>query len=206
MAAAAIGAVSCAGCRGLLVEPPGVRELRRGRAEADDRGDVLDAAAPGALLHAADDEGRDAQAAAHEERGGALRATELVRRHRAEVGAEGGEVDGHVTGGRARVDVHEHPAARDAPRDVDPRATSWTRADLVVRELHAHQRGVGSSAASTSSASTRPSRSTPTIVTLGGVAAARLEHGRVLDRGRHDVSAIRRAARAASDARPRPRC
>ena len=37
------------------------RQLGRGGAEADDRGDVLDAAAPRPLLRAADDERRDAQ-------------------------------------------------------------------------------------------------------------------------------------------------
>ena len=40
---------------------------------------------------------------------------ELVRGDRAEVGAERGEVDGDVPGGRARVDVHDD-AARRAPR------------------------------------------------------------------------------------------
>ncbi len=55
------------------------------------------------------------QPAAHEQRARAQRTTELVRRHRTEVGAERAEVDGDVTRGRARVDVHEHaPCSRNA--------------------------------------------------------------------------------------------
>ena len=54
-------------------------------------GDVFDPAAPGPFLRAADDERRDAQAAAHEQRARTLRAAPLVRGHRAQVGAERGE-------------------------------------------------------------------------------------------------------------------
>ena len=109
-------------------------------------------AAPGPLLRAADEERRDAQPAAHEQRAGALRAAPLVRGHRAQVGAERGEVDRDVAGRRARVDVHEH-AARRVPR-AHTSAAGCTRADLVVGELHRRRaRCRGASRRSTSAAS-----------------------------------------------------
>src|SRR6185295_12482279 len=82
-------------------EAVAVEQLGRGGAEPDDGGDVLDAPAPGPLLGAADDERRYPESAAHEERGGALRRAPGVAGDGAEIGAEGGEVDGDVAGGRA---------------------------------------------------------------------------------------------------------
>ena len=61
---------------------------RARRAEADPRGHVLDPAAARPFLRAADEQRRDAQPAPHEQRPRAQRTTELVRGHRAEVGAE----------------------------------------------------------------------------------------------------------------------
>ena len=85
--------------------------------------------------------GGHAQPAPHEQRPGALRAAPLVRRHRAQVGAERAEVDRDPTRGRTGVDVHEHAAS--ARRRADGRGR-LERADLVVRELRRHQHGVGS--------------------------------------------------------------
>ena len=61
-------------------EPVAVEQLCRRGTEADDRGDVLDAAPAGPLLGSADDQRREPQPSTDEERGGALRATELVCR------------------------------------------------------------------------------------------------------------------------------
>jgi len=116
------------------------RAIARLRTEADDRGRVLELAAPRALLRSADDHRCEAEAAPHEERARALRPAELVRGDRAEVGVERRERDGHVADGRARVDVHEDRPFAQGRADVGHRLE---RADLVVRQLHAHERGVG---------------------------------------------------------------
>ena len=138
--------------------------------------------------------------AAHEQRARALRSAELVRGHRAEVGAERGEVDRDVTRRRARVDVHEHAALARRRAHL---GHGLQRADLVVRELHADERGVGR-------APRRPPRPRRTAragrrrrpCTSAAGRVDRVAHARVLDRGRHDVSAHRPRA----PARPRPRC
>jgi hypothetical protein len=105
-----------------------------------------------------------------------------VRAHRAQIGTERGEVDRDVPNGHARVDVDEHTLLPARPRDL---TRGLERADLVVGELHADERGCG------------PDR----VDHLGGVVAALLvdaddgdvgaasvagvEHGGVLD-GRRD--------------------
>ena len=107
--------------------------------------------APGALLRAADDERREAEAAPHQECRRALGAAEGVAGDRAEVGAEGGEVDGDVTGGRARVDVDDARRACARTRSTTAAAgcsvpTSWLASCTDTSAVS------GRSAAATSSA------------------------------------------------------
>jgi len=61
---------------------------------------------------------------------------------RAQVCTEGGEVDGHVPGRSARVDVEQDAtlAATAALHGPHDRLDVLDRADLVVRELDRHQR------------------------------------------------------------------
>ena len=145
------------------------------------RGHVLDAAAPRALLRATEHERREPQTAPHEERAGALRAAELVRGDRAEVGAEAEKSTGAC------------PAAAHASTwtmTSRSRACSTTsadrleRADLVVGELHRDQRGVG------------PDR----VEHLAGI-----EPAGAIDADRGDVRArrARHTFRAPPSARPR---
>src|SRR4029077_9846252 len=54
-------------------------------------------------------------------------------------GTERSEVHRHVPGSRARVDVHEYAGFACCGADLGNRALHG--ADLVVRELHAHERG-----------------------------------------------------------------
>ncbi len=124
---------------GLALEAPS-EELGGGGAVADECRDVLDAAAPGAFLRASHDERGEAEPPPHEERRRALRTAQLVRRHRAQIGAEVVERDRNVAGRRARVDVHRHAAVTRAGDDGRRRLQG---ADLVVGELHGHERGVG---------------------------------------------------------------
>ena len=159
-------------------------------------------AAPGPLLRAADEERRDPQPAPHEQRAGALRARRLVRGHRTEVGAERGEVDSG-----------SWPAAAHASTCTSDAAVA--RAPRTPRPRVAPCRPRGSRAAPTRARC--PARIAAT--TVGGVEAARarrrrttvdstsrafdrVAHARVLDRGRHDVTAPARAVTR----RPRPPC
>ena len=146
------------------------------------RGHVLDAAAPGPLLRAAHDERREPQPAPHEQRGRALRAAELVAGDRAQVGAEGGEVDGDVAGRRARVDVHDDAAlARAARRSRPPPVCSVPTSWLA-------------SCTDTSAVSGRIASSTSSAV----------EPARAVDADRGDVGAVARGTRRAPpSARPR---
>ena len=91
------------------------------------------------LLRAAHEQRREPQAPAHEQRARALRAAELVRGDRAEVGAERVEVDGNVPGGRARVDVHDAPRARARPRHTGRRPVAASR----LRDSRAAPRRAG---------------------------------------------------------------
>ena len=97
-------------------------ELLGGGAEAHDGGDVLDPTPTGPLLHAADHERGNAQSAADEQCAGALGSAPRVRGDAHQVRAERGEVDRDGAGGRARVDVDEHPAFARATRTRPPRA------------------------------------------------------------------------------------
>ena len=74
-----------------------------------------------------------------------------VTEHRS--ASERAEVDGDVTGGRARVDVDQR--ARGTRRADDLGDGRLHRSDLVVRELDADERGAGPDAAATAVASTR---------------------------------------------------
>ena len=141
-------------------------ELGGDDAEADHRRDVLQPAPAGPLLRAADDELREPQAAPHEQRACALGPAHLVGGDRHEVGTERVEIDGDVARGHARVDVHEHaplaaPRWRPRPRAGASRPRGW-------RAARSPARSSGRTAATTSSGSNRPSRSTPTAVTSPG--------------------------------------
>ena len=165
--------------------PPSV-ELGRGRAEADDAGDVLDAAAARALLRAADDERREPQPAAHQQRADALGAAELVRGDRAEVGAEADELEVDVAGGRARVDVHDDAALA---RLLDDGRGRLERADLVVGELDRDERGVGADRADHLVGVEAPGAVDADLGDREPVGApAGVEHRRVLDGGGDDVT------------------
>ena len=133
--------------------------------EADDGGHVLQPAAALALLRPADDERRDPQAAADEQRAGTLRAAELVRGDAEQVGAERGEVDRDVAGAGAGVDVDEHAPARAASQTSATGCsvpTSWLASCTDTRAVSSVM------AAAISSGSKRPSRSTPTSVSSPG--------------------------------------
>ena len=171
-------------------EPVTVEQLGRRRAEADDRRHVLDPPAPGAFLRATQDERRDAQPTAYQERGRAFRPAELVGRHRAQVGIQRTEVDGDVTGSRARVDVDQR--ARGTCRADDLGDGRLHRSHLVVRELDADECGAGPDRGGDGG---RVDARVAVHADLGDVdthgdarrATAGVEHGRVFDRGRDDV-------------------
>ena len=110
------------------------------RAEPDPRGNVLDAGAPRALLRAADHQRVEAQPPPNQQRARALRSAELVRGDRAQIDVERAEVDRDVARGRARVDVHDGAALARGRADLGDRLE---RPDLVIRELHRHELGVG---------------------------------------------------------------
>jgi len=114
---------------------------RRARlAEPDDAGDVLEAGPSSALLVAAAQQRTQAKPAAHEQRADARWSAQLVRADRQQVGVERGEVDRHLPSGGGRVDLGEHAALAAGGDDLGHRLH---RADLVVRPLHVHERGVG---------------------------------------------------------------
>ena len=149
-------------------------------------------AAARALLRAADEERIEPQPAPHQQRARALRAAELVRGDRAEVGVERAKVDRHVTGGRARVDVHEHAARpRAAAHDLGRRLQ---RADLVVGELHRHERGVGAHRVEHLGRVEAPEAVDADDRHLGVGPRDRVAHARVLDRGGDDVAGARATA------------
>ncbi len=167
------------------------RQLAGGRAEADDRGDVLDPGATGALLGAADDERRDSQASTDEERAGALGASPRVRGHAHQVGAERSEVDGVVAGGGARVDVHEDAAGTCPGADVGNRLHD---ADLVVRQLDRHQCGARRDRVDDGGGREPAVAVDAHHDGLDRLAPARVEDARVLDRGGDDAGRVRRPA------------
>ena len=134
--------VSTMAALGLGAEATGLGELGRRGAEPDDRGHVLEAAAPGPLLRAAEHERREAQSASHEERGGARRRAPGVPGDGAQIGAERGEVD-RRRGRRPRTRRRGRAPRASASRHAAMACDVLERADLVVRELDRHQRGVG---------------------------------------------------------------
>ena len=106
--------------------------------------------------------------------------------HRAEIGAEGGEVDRYVAGGGAGVDVREHAPVPGAGDHV---GGGLHGRDLVIGQLHRHERGFGPGGGQDG----------------GGIEAAqpvdaghrhpagalrRLQHDRVLDRRHNDVRLV----------------
>src|SRR5262249_39689841 len=107
--AAAASAVRRSGCPGgAAAAPPAAarragggraRQLGEGGGEADGDGHILDPGPAVPLLGSAKQEGREAQAPADQQGADPPGPAELVGGHRAEVGAEGGEVDGDVPGG-----------------------------------------------------------------------------------------------------------
>ena len=122
-------------------EPVVGRQPRARGAEADDRGDVLEAAAPRPFLRAADDERREPQPAAHEQRARALRAAELVRGDRAAGRRRGRRTTTATWPTAAHASTCTiAPAARAAAHDLGGRLQ---RADLVVGELHRDEHRVG---------------------------------------------------------------
>ena len=174
--------------------PPDVDAGRTPAPNPTPRGHVLDAAAPRPLLRAADEERREAQAAAHEQRAGAFRAapslwavTERGRR-------------------RARRTRRQWPAAahastctstpRSARRGARPPPTGWTVPTSWFASCTDTSAVSGASPRATVGASKRPSRSTATTVSRHARARSRRAR-RVLDRGGHDVAARYRLASTA---------
>ena len=172
--------------RSLVGEAVVGRQLRRGRAEPHhgrrrSRARLGEPAPARRRRRTAGSAGRAARAARRRPWGRRTcgRSTEQ------EVGAELGEVDRDVPDRHARVDVDEARRARGDPRRPRPRAGAsrprgWRAARSRVRCR-------ARTAASTSSASKRPSRFDGDHGELDLGASARVEHGRVLDGRRHDV-------------------
>ena len=115
-------------------------ELGHGGAEPDDRGDVLDAAPAVPLLRATDDERRDPQIRVAPPARPRQGVPPRVRGHARQVGADGRDVEIEVADRRARVDVDEDATLAGAGADLLDRLQ---RADLVVGELDADERGGG---------------------------------------------------------------
>ena len=158
-------------------------------AEARARRDVLVAASARPFLGAADEEGRDPRAPPHEQRGRARRSAELVGRDRAEVDVEGAERERHVADRGAGVDVHAHAVVR--PQRGRDALDRLHRGHLVIRELHAHERGVVAYRGD-HGVGVDPSVAVDAHHCDGGVGACeRVAHGGVLDRARHHVGAGR---------------
>ena len=173
--------------------------------------------------------GGNAQPAPHEQRGGALRATELVAGDRAQVGAERREVDRDVPGRRAGVDVDDHVARRRAPRRSPrrPAAACRPRGWRAARDTSAvsgrdrgrHLRGVEASDA-VDADDRRPASSPCRARRVEHRRSARPRWSRPRDRSRPSARAMRAAhrgvhrlgaaggehdlARARTEAAPRP--
>ncbi len=173
-------------CACRLPRDAAAAELRRGRAEADDAGDVLQTAAAGTFLRATHHERLHAQPASHEQRAHTLRAAELVRGDGAQIGAEADEVDVGVARGGARVDVHQHAALACL---CDDGRRGLERADFVVGELDRDERGVGADRADHLVGIEAPAAVDPDLGDGEAFRApARVEHGRVLHRSGDDVA------------------
>ena len=135
-----------------LVAQMSERQPRRD-AEADDRGDVLGAGAPVALVASAGEDGREPHAAADPERADTLGAVELVGRQRQQVHAERAHVYRHLADGLHGVGVEQGAVASSDRGQVGDRLDG---ADLVVgvhdgddgglRRENAFERGGGDDA------------------------------------------------------------
>ena len=163
-------------------EPP-FAQLGHGGAEAGGGGDLLDPGPPVPFLGAAEQEGREAQTPPDQQGADPPRAAELVGGDRAEVGAQGGEVDGDVAGGGAGVDVGQRAPFPGAGHHL---GGGLDGAHLVVGQLHRHQHRLGPD----------PGQDGGRVVAAQAVDAGqrrrprpvrRLQHGGVLHGGRDDV-------------------
>jgi hypothetical protein len=112
-------------------------EFRR-RTEPDDRRDILGAGARSALVPAAGKQRQQIQTLVDNQRAGALRAVDLVRRQRHRIDIQVGEAHGNLPERLDRVGVH-HGLCR-ARLLAEPR-DRLDHAGLVVREHHRHDAG-----------------------------------------------------------------
>ncbi len=156
-------------------------EVFERRTETDDRRNVLDAGPPRPLLSAAEQQRSDSQPAANQQCSDALRAAELVRRDRAEIGAEVGEGEADVTDRRARVNMQEHPSGT-----IDRERLQC--ADLVVRELDRHELGGVSDGGGEVAAIDAAHAIDSDDGDVGRCAGDRLPYRGVLDRGRDGMT------------------
>jgi hypothetical protein len=119
-----------------------------------------------------------------------------VRSDRAEIGTERAERDVGVARGRARVDVHEHVAL--AERVANCRG-GLHGSNLVVRELHTDERCRGQYRRDDFLGVEAPESVDAHDGDFGTGAIDRVANTRMLDRGRHDMSAARRSFQRAED-------
>ena len=172
-------------CRGLRGQPaPSAPSAAHAAPKPTMAGDVLEPGPAGPLLVAADQQRRQAQAPADQQRADARRPAELVGADRQQVGAERPEVDrarARPPGRRRRAPARPARGSRPPPRrpagPCPPRGCPTARAPARCR---------GRTAASTSSASTRPGAVDADDGVHLAVPRGRLPHGRVLD-GRHHL-------------------
>ena len=114
-------------------------QLVTGRCEPDDRGHVLRPCPSRPLLITADEQGRDPQPSANDQRTDAGRPAELVAAERHQVDPRLREPHGHVADRRRRVHVHQRPPV-DCGHQL---AQRLARAHLVVAPLAVDEPGLG---------------------------------------------------------------